>query len=205
MTLEISVSAFPCLKPGTTAAERDRLLIPNSAWLSATAGAFVFGNRGHVTFRIKGDIVCQLTANKWELAAGLRALADKLDTPVQPEPVPSGSIQTPAIKNPTPAQVIKYFQDSPVLASMAGDVEAILRPLVTANDDLEVVLTVCDRNELVTANGEIRRGAQARIAAALNVPNAGSYRSRIIKVLERLCQSKSTTTAQLPATVPAAA
>lgn len=47
------------------------------------------------------------------------------------------------------------------------------------------------RAELLDEAGELRWGAQSRIAEALDIPNAGSYRPRILAVAEALAEQEA--------------
>jgi len=107
-----------------------------------------------------------------------------------------------AVTNPTPAEVIEHFRNSPDLASMADDVAAALAGHVSQGDqvrqDLRTVLDQIDIDELIDDQGNSKYGAQAKVAVALGIPNAGSYRSRILTILQQIARSKTTTTGENP-------
>lgn len=129
-----------------------------------------------------------LRGGRDELRKVLQSLLSELD------PV-SQTILEKRARAMTPHEVIQYFYQSPVLASMAEDVDKVLSQLVAPvapMSDLEIVQSQLDINDLFY-NGSPIRGAQSRIADALGVPNAGSYRSRIVKVLSTLAKRNSTT------------
>lgn len=99
-------------------------------------------------------------------------------------------------KDLSPKEVIEYFYQSPVLVSMAKDVELALSQFVTPEaekSDLDIVTSKIDTDDLFF-DGVPIRGAQARIAQALSVPNAGVYHKRVLKVLSQLVELNSTTT-----------
>lgn len=123
-----------------------------------------------------------------ELGRKLRRLADLIDPPGQePDPPPD----MPA----TPADVVHYFSGSDVLKPHLADVQAVLGSLQRC--DLDQVERTLDTSALFE-DGQPIRGAQAEIARALEIPNAGGYRKRILAVLEQLQQKHSTTTLQKP-------
>ena len=79
---------------------------------------------------------------------------------------------------------------------MAKDVELALGQMVTPEaqkSDLDIVTSKIDVDDLFF-DGVPIRGAQARIAQAMGVPNAGVYRKRVLKVLSQLAEINSTTT-----------
>lgn len=103
----------------------------------------------------------------------------------------------------TPAQVIAYFEQSPVLASIAADVRAALGPLqadevISAADSLTADLRTCQphRAQLFKADGKPTWGAQSRVAELLNITNAGANRPRILAVIAALQRNYTTSTPQ---------
>jgi hypothetical protein len=113
----------------------------------------------------------------------------------------------------TPSQVIAYFEQSPVLASMAADVRASLGPLeadgvISGNDTLAADVAQCrpHLDQLFKDDGKTTWGAQSRVAELLNITNAGSNRPRILAVLNALRPNSTTsTTLQRPVEMAVAA
>jgi len=112
--------------------------------------------------------------------------------------------QVDTVANITPAEVISYFRNSPILAPLADDVEAVLKPLadIGRQSDFDTIKSKLPNWTALIDQGQPARGAQAEIARALNIPNAGSYRNRILAVLEQII--KSTTTPEKPETAKVA-
>ena len=103
----------------------------------------------------------------------------------------------------TPAWVIAYFEQSPVLSVYAADVRASLKHLVEADpgepvDQLASDVAACrfQAQKILNYDGTVQYGAQTRIAEILGVANAGSYRQRITAVIEALQREQTTTTTQ---------
>ena len=170
------------LSPGNLDAELSASRINNTAFILISAP-------GRNPLAVKGQ--------PDHLAATLYALADRIVS--QPHPHPTERWQSkrdlePIVQDLTPQQVIAYFQQSPVLRSMAADVEAVLSGLET---DLELVQQKIEPSTLFTEDGSIIRGAQSRIAEALGIPNAGqTNRKRIKAILADLALSRNSTTAR---------
>jgi len=91
-------------------------LTPNSKPQAITPQAHFTGKYGYV---LLGPV--QIGGQAATLAARLRWLADQL----QPQFIPNPADR---VLNITPAEVVEYFEQSPVLREMAADVAAVLRP-----------------------------------------------------------------------------
>lgn len=138
-----------------------------------------------------------------DLAYALRAAADLIDGK-QPEPLvtPGAAGFDSSVTNMTRSEVSEYFRSSPQLHTMADDVDAALKADMSEADilmsDLRKVLQSVDVSDLIDGDGNSVYGAQSRIATALAIPNAGSYRPRILAVLQELSRRTSTTTVENP-------
>lgn len=163
---------------------------------------------GRLTVTNGAAIWFQLSGPLGDLVQPDAAPAQQLDAPVQQPAVASAGL-VPATTdrlNPraagwewlTPQMVIDWFKTRPALRAHAADVEQVLAPLVLdqdsdAADPLDQDLAAVAHLELVQ-DGQLVYGAQARIAEALGIPNAGSHRKRVLAVAELLLLAKSTTT-----------
>lgn len=136
------------------------------------------GDSQRVWLRGERDEVRQLL--KWVLAE------------LEPKDI---SILEKTVRDLTPAEVVAYFYQSPVLASMAEDVKAALENCdseTTHVSDIEIIKRNIDPRDLFV-EGKPIWGAQKRIAEILQIPNAGSYRrNRILPALALLQQQLST-------------
>ena len=98
----------------------------------------------------------------------------------------------------TPQMVIEKFEQSPALQPHAADVKTALagyifnQPHYTS--DVDRVLDYYTIDKLIDRHGNPYRGAQAKIARALQIKNAGSYRERILGILGELQQRFNSTT-----------
>lgn len=186
----------------------------NSQWVGCDLAVVKFGRNAYVKIVFDGRRQIFLYGPRERLTWALRACADILDGR-EPEPMvtefsqaasssvanlvtPGCAGQDPSVTK-TPAEVAAYFRASPDLAMMADDVEEALAGQIGLDQvsrDLAAVLAVCDAADLVDEGGKAIRGAQSRIAEALDIPNAGSHnRPRIRAILECLqARSNSTTT-----------
>jgi len=197
---------------------KDFLLVGpiDSRWVGCDLAVVQFGKNSYVKI-VFGGRQLFLYGPQDRLTWALRACADMLDG-IEPAPMVSAGFgaerdpvtklasrpMTPAedpVTNVTPADVVTYFRQSPDLAILADDVETALAGDLArdqVSQDVAAVLANCDLADLTDAGGAIR-GAQSRIAEALGIPNAGSYRRRIAAVIAQLvARSNSTTTGQNP-------
>lgn len=188
----------------------------DNQWVDCDLGVVVFGPNQYLKV-IFGGRQFFLYGARGRLSWALRAAADKLDGR-EPEPMVTEFSQAPGeavttlvsagddqvssiVTNVTPADVVSYFQQSPALASLAGDVAKTLAGQIAGdqvNQDMAAVMASYNLEDLVHAEGAMR-GAQSRIAEVLGIPNAGSYRPRIQAVIAQLvARRNSTTTGQNP-------
>jgi len=164
--------------------------------------AIVINKTGALLFNPNGQKPIGIYADRKNLAQQLRSLADRLDPPQSKQiEQPKAEQITPADDTPmhlkkgqfptTPAEVISYFYNSPVLAGIAPDVEASLKPYVDAYmpSDVDLVMKRINPSDLFDEDGKPVWGAQSQIANALGISNAGSHRGRILSVLTRLQNS----------------
>ena len=167
----------------------------NGNWLNCEIGIIGFGNNYYIRMHTKNGTI-DLYGLRHDLSFALRAAADIVDGQ-EPAPLVTDAAlpERNSVTNMTPAEVETYFRNSPELASIADDVAAALKDQIGQDDqtrqDVDIVLNCSELSELVSETGEPVYGAQARISQALGIPNAGSYRERILKVLEAIT---STTT-----------
>lgn len=113
----------------------------------------------------------------------------------------------------TPTMLREKFANTPALHPHLKDVEEFIKGYFFVDQeesfersDIERVLAKWKPESLFNSNGEPLRGAQTRVANALGITNAGSYRQRIMNVLEQLeGQFYSTTTQKAAKTAENAA
>jgi hypothetical protein len=162
---------------------------------SGDVAALVVVPNGQRPIAILGD--------KEELRTALYNLADQID----PDKSPSlGALVVPdnprhianyrhkPLDDINPAEMIEIFRATPSLASIADEFARLIEGLFGgASLDVQRVENVIDARELFR-DGRPVRGAQSRVAQALGVRNAGSYRTRIQAVLAALRDKYSTTT-----------
>jgi len=100
------------------------------------------------------------------------------------------------VRTVTPQFVIDYFRQSPVLNPLADDVEKALSGVIEHQAAIEAAAPEAEpptqlQQDLAVCEPEgdailSARYPQAEIARLLGVPNAGSYRQRILEVLDVL-------------------
>lgn len=102
----------------------------------------------------------------------------------------------------TPTQLRELYANSPTLRPHLADVESFIKgyffvddETAPAQNDVQTVLAQMEPAALFKRDGTPRRGAQTRIAEALDIPNAGSYRERIFQTLEQIRGQFYSTTA----------
>lgn len=148
------------------------------------------GNRTVLTFQAEKYYGVLFNTDPQEFAQTLRRMADRFDPPSVQRLKPTEETWDWC----TPAQVISYFEQSPVLQSLTADVRNVLQPLVeqAAADGRDRAESDLDRLRPLTAElldeaGQVRYGAQSRIAEILELPaTGGSYRRRILQALAGL-------------------
>lgn len=145
------------------------------------------GNNHYVRMSIEGgrDHIT-LYGLREALAHKLRALLALIENSDIPEPTAGFITQ----REVTPAETVQKFQASDILSPLAGEVETVLAGML---GDAERVRAQLDPAALFDRQGLPIRGAQARIAEALGVENAGAYRRRILDTLQTLQRENSTT------------
>ena len=159
-------------------------------WQEADLMAVAFGSNGYLMF---GDI--HIYCKRSEMVRKLRDAAHYLEH--------GASFENKPYKLPTTAaDVVDYFRASPDLSYLADELEAALivasNPQKRVKSDLSRVKEVIASEQLFEAGIPVR-GAQGMIADVLGIPNAGSFRRRILSVLELLQREiNSTTTPNLP-------
>jgi hypothetical protein len=148
------------------------------------------GKWGQVSIQA-GPVFVQLAAEQKELYEFFHKLADEFKARTVAQ----------VINDISPADVIAYFEASPVLAEMAADVRAVLEPLVRAQPagqvaaDVEKLRPFID--ELLPA-GQPARGHTRRAARILfgdESLNGGANLTRIRKAIQEL-EKFTTTTVQ---------
>lgn len=155
------------------------------------------GNNHYLRLAIESGDHITLYGLREALAYKLRALLALIENHDVPEPEAGFITQ----RDVTPLETIEKFQASEALTALAGDVESALGNLVSDAERVKKVLDPAGLADLFTEHGRPVRGAQARIAEALGLKNAGADRHRILKTLQTLQReqlSKSTTTGQKP-------
>jgi hypothetical protein len=177
-------------------------------------GAVKYGPNGYLCFYHRGAIVGRLASNTLaEFAGELHRAADTMIqyTVAETESGKNATTQRPDPRKLTPAQVIAYFEQSPILSSIAADVRAVLEPLVTEAegpvDQLSLDLAACRPHTdlILNYDGSLRWGAQSRIAEILGIKNAGqNNRERILAVANAI-ENSTTSTRLEPVEVQAAA
>lgn len=168
-----------------------------------TAG---FGTHVGLYFYHQGDILARLGSyNAAELVNALTTAIQKISQPTvadnEAQHADSGRTWTRAAARPTKpanemthADVIAWFQASPILRTYAPELKKewlkaghiTQDQVASAQLDSDLEKCVHLAHVLFDNQGEPVRGAQAQIAQALGVSNAGSYRVRILEVLEIL-------------------
>lgn len=160
------------------------------------------GPTGALVIVASGQRPIALLGDKNELRAALYDLADQIDTsaPVTAKlPVPDNprhilNYRHIPLDDISPAEMIEIFRATPSLAFIADEFAKMIESLFGGTSlDVQRVENIIDARNLFNANGRPVRGAQSRIADALGIKNAGSYRTRIQAVLRELGEKYSTT------------
>ena len=186
-------------------------------WVKCDLGYVGFGNNGFIRvyvrdgwFDIHGPRNDLVRALGWLQAQAEGNPPDQMVTesskpahdPVTNMVTPGAVASSNAVTKVTPAQVTEYFRSSPELSSLADDVEQVMNeidPVDQLRLDVEAVLADYELSDLFGDDNQPVYGAQSKVAQSLGVPNAGSYRARIMSVLLELRRKISTTTAKKPA------
>lgn len=164
-----------------------RVRTTNEAAREAKLGLVQFGKFAFLTVKTDdGEIAFQLVALPNVLAGELRRLAQKIE---------AGRRTVAEWQNPTPAEVVGYFEASPVLAVHADDVRAALSDL----PDFDQAGT--DAAKLQPHAGELLDGdgpaygytrRAARILFGDAGANGGANLKRIKAAIERLQRTTTT-------------
>lgn len=138
-------------------------LTPNSKPQAITPKAHFTGKYGYV---VLGPV--QIGSQAAALAARLRWLADQLEPQIPHNPADR-------VLTITPAEVVTYFEQSPVLREMAADVAAVLRPSPAPvasqlDQDLKAVAhlrspSMADISEVLTGDRQYGGATYKRVKA----------------------------------------
>lgn len=187
---------------------------PSEGWSVSDMRIMQHGNNCYLRFPLETGVIT-VYGNRKTMVSKLKDALEAFDygSPPEPapEPAPMVAATAPPDDNPLhirnfsrvplddipPEQMIDIFYNTPSLAPVAAEFEAIVCRLKNINPDVIAVSRALDVATLF-AGGQIIRGAQSRIAEALGISNAGqSNRQRIVSVLQSLKNSTTTEKSQI--------
>jgi hypothetical protein len=177
---------------------------PNKVKIPAGLDVFTYGNTGYISIHSDDHrINIALAGNAAAVVIALRDAADELEKKLFLRQHREQTRRRQAIQSArawdwlTPEMVVRYFEQSPILAPVAADVRDVLSKVfitpaetAPAPSQLELDLeTVQSRLDKILANG---RANKSEIARALNITPGGSTNwPRVTAVAQALDLSSS--------------
>jgi hypothetical protein len=174
---------------------------PDRAKLPAQLDTFTYGNTGYLSIHSDDHkLHVALAGNAAALVLVLRQAADELERKFFMSDHYRLTKQAEEAKDwkwLTPEMVIRYFELSPILKSMAADVREVLKPLsslVTVTTQLELDLeTVKPHLKQIMPNGKVNKSEIARV---LNISPGGAKNWPRVNAVAEVISSSSSLTAR---------